>query len=166
MYDADFFAWSEHQATLLRRFSSGERTNEIIDWPNVIEEIEDLGRSELHSCESLLRQALLHLLKLHIWRASPDVPHWRIEVTGFLFDARRRYTPAMRQRLALDGLYAQAVRQMEASGRLPEAPPATCPFQLGELLASEPNVDALLEELGKAAALVAPVLRRDLDPSA
>jgi hypothetical protein len=57
-YDNDILIWSEHQADLLRRHTAGERANdEAIDWPNIIEEIEDVGRSVLRSVESLLVQA-------------------------------------------------------------------------------------------------------------
>ncbi len=44
-YDADVLQWSEHQAALLRRAAAGERVNDL-DWPNIIEEIESVGRSE------------------------------------------------------------------------------------------------------------------------
>jgi hypothetical protein len=43
LYDRVALAWSEHQAGLLWR---GERVNEV-DWEHVIEEIEDVGLSEL-----------------------------------------------------------------------------------------------------------------------
>ncbi len=61
LYDHDALVWSERQANLLRRLADGERVNDAIDWPHVIEEIEDVGRSQLSSCENLLRLALLHL---------------------------------------------------------------------------------------------------------
>jgi Domain of unknown function DUF29 len=46
LYDRDVLAWSQHQAELLRRTGRGERVNHV-DWENVAEEIEDVGRSEL-----------------------------------------------------------------------------------------------------------------------
>ena len=46
-YDTDILIWSERQATLLRRRAAGELVNDAdIDWPNVAEEIESVGRSE------------------------------------------------------------------------------------------------------------------------
>ena len=63
LYDADILEWSEHQAELLRRVAAGEPVNEAPDWPNIAEELADVGRSELRSCRSLLRQALRHMLK-------------------------------------------------------------------------------------------------------
>ncbi|MBV8456375.1 MAG: DUF29 family protein [Acetobacteraceae bacterium] len=34
--------------------------NELVDWPHLIEEVQDLGLSELRACRSLLRQVLIH----------------------------------------------------------------------------------------------------------
>ncbi len=47
LYDTDFVSWSRQQSDLLRRRASGELVNEAeIDWPNVAEEIEALGKTE------------------------------------------------------------------------------------------------------------------------
>ena len=62
-YDTDILTWSERQAALRRRVEAGEKVNDQVDWENVIEEIESVGRSELHDVESLLTQALAHMLK-------------------------------------------------------------------------------------------------------
>jgi Domain of unknown function DUF29 len=62
-YDTDILRWSEHQAGLLRQHAAGSRENDAIDWPNIIEEVEDVGRNSLRACRSLLLQALLHDLK-------------------------------------------------------------------------------------------------------
>lgn len=46
-YDLDFYAWTQRQGALLRRLAAGERVNDAdLDWPNIAEEIETLGRSE------------------------------------------------------------------------------------------------------------------------
>jgi hypothetical protein len=55
LYDTDILEWSDHQAALLRRVAAGERVNEV-DWPNIIEEVESVGREQLHAVESLLVQ--------------------------------------------------------------------------------------------------------------
>ena len=63
-YETDILTWSEHQADLLRRHAGGERANDgAIDWPNIVEKIEDVGRSQLRAVEFHLVQALLHDLK-------------------------------------------------------------------------------------------------------
>ena len=43
LYEQDLPLWSEQQASLLERLAAGERVNELIDWPNVIEELRDAG---------------------------------------------------------------------------------------------------------------------------
>jgi hypothetical protein len=147
LYDDDILLWSERQAALLRRHAAGERINDAsIDWPNIAEEIEDVGRSERNSVESHLVQAMLHDLKAEAWPLARDVPHWRAEARGHRDDARRRFSPSMAQRIDVAKLYREAVRRMPAtidhppSGkRVAQMPvPAVCPVTLGELLA-EPN---------------------------
>jgi len=63
-YAADILAWSENQAALLRRLAMGERVNNQIDWENVVEEIESVGRSERTALASGIRVILEHLVKL------------------------------------------------------------------------------------------------------
>ncbi|MBV8574866.1 MAG: DUF29 family protein [Acetobacteraceae bacterium] len=49
LYERDALAWAEQQAKLLRRLAAGERLNPSVDWPNVIEEVQDVGLSELRT---------------------------------------------------------------------------------------------------------------------
>ena len=45
-YETDLVRWAEEQAALLRRRAAGELVNEAeLDWTNIAEEIESLGRS-------------------------------------------------------------------------------------------------------------------------
>jgi hypothetical protein len=153
LYDTDVLAWSEHQAALLRRLAHGERLNDTIDWENVIEEVESVGRSELRACESLLRQTIIHLLKLHLWPDSAAAAHWAAEVLGFLADAQRSFSPSMGQRIDLSGLYGTAVRQAKAEARGQPTPdfPLACPFALADLLTDRPDVAALVQRVRDAA---------------
>ncbi len=57
LYQRDALAWAEHQAALLRRLARGERLNEMVDWSNVIEEVEDVGPSELRAWSGSLATA-------------------------------------------------------------------------------------------------------------
>lgn len=152
VYDRDIVVWSEQQADLLRRLSHGERVNEAIDWPHVIEEIEDVGRSQVSGCESLLRQAVVHLLKT--W-AFPDGPvaHWRGEIIGFLADAQSRFAPSMCQLISLDRLYSRALRQVregERIGTTTRTLPDRCPFALDDLISETAEVRALVAKIGDA----------------
>jgi hypothetical protein len=134
LYDRDSLAWSEHQASLLRRVARGERVNEV-DWEHVIEEIEDVGLSELHSVESHLELILVHLLKLRTW---PDNPanHWRAELVSFQSNAARRFAPSMLQRIDLASTYRSAVKQVTLlnNGNQPVTTPDDCPFTVDQLL--------------------------------
>lgn len=137
LYETDILEWSERQAELLRRVAAGDRSNaEAPDWPNVIEEIEAVGRSELRACESLLVQALLRDLKAEAWPQSRDVLHWRAEARGFRRDAARAFSPSMRQKIDLAGLYADALVRLPDSmdGEPPVPAPAECPTTLDQLL--------------------------------
>ena len=63
-YEADMHGWAMAQARLIR-----ERLFDEIDWENVAEEIESVGRSERRSLRSHLTQLLLHMMK---WDAQPE----------------------------------------------------------------------------------------------
>jgi hypothetical protein len=136
-YEDDILLWSERQAELLRRHAATERANDAaLDWPNIIEEIESVGREQIHAVESLLLLALIHRLKAEAWPDSRDVPHWRAEERTFRNQARRRFAASMRQRLDLAGLYADALHGLpETSDGVPPLPvPDVCPVTLDELL--------------------------------
>jgi len=67
-YETDTVLWSAHQADLLRRLAAGERVNDQVDWENVAEEIDSVGRSQRIALASHVRVVLEHLMKL---QASP-----------------------------------------------------------------------------------------------
>ncbi len=139
LYDRDILAWSEQRAGLLREHAAGRRTNDTaIDWPNIADEIESVGREQRHAVASLLTQAMLHLLKAEAWPLSCDAPSWRAEAARFRADARRRFAPSMRQKIDLAGLYADALPALPE--RLDDQPPLpvpqACPVTLDELLAA------------------------------
>ena len=51
IYDTDVVTWSEQQADLLRRIAAGEQVNDQVDWPNIIEEVEAVGQSQVDAVE-------------------------------------------------------------------------------------------------------------------
>ena len=97
LYDQDFYLWSQDQAQRLRALEGDNR----LDTGNLAEEVADLGRSELNKVASHLYQACAHLL-VAAWSPS-DAPqgHWRVEIRNHLREARRTFTPGMRQQLDL-----------------------------------------------------------------
>ena len=154
LYEHDALAWADREAALLRRVASGEGVNEAVDWPHVIEEVQDVGLSELRVCQSLLEQALTHLVKLHAMPDNGSAKHWRDEVRAFWHDAGRRFTPSMRQRIGLDDLYARALERaraaMEDNAVAPVLLPEACPFALDELI-GRVDVAALVARLDDVA---------------
>ncbi|MBP2298438.1 DUF29 domain-containing protein [Azospirillum picis] len=80
-YDEDFYAWTQAQAQELRR-AGAERNNAPVDWENVAEEIESVGRSQKSEIDNRLGVLLVHLLK---WLLCPDLRErcergWRLTV--------------------------------------------------------------------------------------
>ena len=140
-YDTDILIWAEHQADLLRRRAAGELINEAdLDWTNIAEEIEDVGSNRLHAVESLLVQALRHMLKAEAWPLSIDAPSWRADAIDFRRQARRRFVPSMRQKISLAGLYADALAAMPETmdGQPPLPVQPECPVTLDDMLSDDP----------------------------
>jgi hypothetical protein len=68
-YNTDFAQWTTDQARALRA-AMGTSSSHSIDWENLAEEIESLGRSERSSLASHVTTVIEHLAKLE---ASPAV---------------------------------------------------------------------------------------------
>ena len=96
-----------------------------------------MGRSDLRAVESLLLQALVHILKAEAWPTTSFVSGWRAEARLFRAQARRAFAPSMRQRLDVPGLYADALRALPETidGQAPGPVSAICAVTLDELLA-------------------------------
>ena len=78
VYDKDFYLWATAQAAAIRskRF---ELESLGIDWVNVAEELDTLGRSEKRELRRRLEVLLLHLLK---WLHQPmhQGTSWRLTI--------------------------------------------------------------------------------------
>jgi len=150
LYERDVLAWSQHQADLLRRLARGERVNDV-DWAHVAEEIEDVGLSELHSVESFLNLIMVHLLKLQAWPDDTASDHWHAEIVALQNNTRRRFTQSMRQRIDLDALYKDAIKQVRAGdrrGTVPRPWPDANPLTLDQVLTGDS--DDLVRHLSAA----------------
>ncbi|GFE67480.1 DUF29 domain-containing protein [Chroococcus sp. FPU101] len=65
LYEQDFYQWIQNTATLLK-----EKQFDQVDWENVIEELESMGKSEKKEVQSRLITIIEHLLKLQYWEAE------------------------------------------------------------------------------------------------
>ena len=77
LYRSDIHAWSAEQASALRR-----RDFAAVDWDNIIEEIDDLGKQERNRWTSHCSNVLRHFLKIqHFREARPEtVSFWLKEI--------------------------------------------------------------------------------------
>jgi Domain of unknown function DUF29 len=112
LYDGDYYAWIQEQVSALRL-----RRIEEVDWDNVAEEIEDLGKSERWSFQGPLESLTEHLLKLAYTHGMARARNQRLwEGTAKLarLKIRRRLTesPSLRGKIA--DLFESAYR----SGRI------------------------------------------------
>ena len=64
LYDKDFYAWTQEQAQLLRHHQWSQ-----LDLPNLIEEIESLGKQQRQELRNRLSILIGHLLK---WEYQPQ----------------------------------------------------------------------------------------------
>ena len=135
LYETDYLKWIE---TTVEKLRGKDFSN--IDWDNLIEEFEDMGRSERRSLESNLVVILLHLLK---WQFQPELRSgsWK----GSIAEHRRRIRKALKDSPSLKPYleevfaecYLDAIEQASAETGLPEATfPQLCPYTSTEALDS------------------------------
>jgi len=74
LYETDFYGWIQQQADSMR-----SRNLAKLDFDNLIEEIESMGKSQQRALESRLEILLLHLLK---WQFQPHrrTPSWKYSI--------------------------------------------------------------------------------------
>ena len=137
VYDEDILIWSERQAAALRSLASRRDLPNELDLANVIEEIEDVGKSEFHTVESLIENVLCHLVLLRVDPDGSPSRGWIAEITAWNVTLSRRISPSMRSRLDMEALWRDALRvataklavwdqaKAEAAAMLSDTP---CPF--------------------------------------
>lgn len=136
LYETDYLKWIE---TTVAKLRLGDYSH--IDWENLIEEIEDMGRSERKSFKSNLVILLMHLLK---WQYQPELRSgsWK----GSIVEHRRRIREALKDSPSLKHFlagvfaecYADAVEQASAeTGLFMDMFPEFCPYSSEEVLSAE-----------------------------
>jgi Domain of unknown function DUF29 len=133
LYEIDYLKWIEVNLQKLR-----DRDYTNVDWENLLEEIEDMGKSERRSIESNLIVVLLHLLK---WQFQPDRRSGSWESS--IIEHRRRIRKALKEspslkpyfETILSECYTEALKQAKAETNLPLITfPVECPYHLTEVM--------------------------------
>ena len=160
LYRRDGYSWSLQQAEALRR-----RDLAAIDWENVIEEIESVGRAERGRWVSHCARAIEHLLAIEHWKdaTAGQARHWRKEVRAFrigmaaALDENPGLQGAQGELLGLAWKHgrARAVERLagyaaDEAGAVDDRPhervadarlPRDCPYSAGHVAAYDPKRD-------------------------
>lgn len=116
-YDQDFIGWTEQQARVLQE-AAAHGSNLALDWKNLIEEVEGLGRSQYDAVASHVRRVMVHLLKLEFSPAGGPKASWRESVRDARADieGRLQRDSGLKPRLAeMIGSEAPRATKLEAS---------------------------------------------------
>ena len=135
LYERDYYTWALEQARALK-----ERRIETLDWENLAEEVEDLGRSEKRELRSRLEVLLAHLLK---WRFQPKrrSKSWQATIAVQRVKLRRQLRDNPGLKPAVPDLLAEAydTARIEVAGRLSTAEesqlPPSCPWSFEQVMA-------------------------------
>lgn len=138
-YGTDYLQWTKEQAAHLRALADLRVNLPVaLDLENLAEEVGDMGNNTVAVVNRLLRQALIHLLKLEFSRERYPRNHWMVEVDTFREDAllRLRGSPSLVRHLAIGDLYRFARRQNQRMLVKADADqlPDTCPYTIDQLL--------------------------------
>jgi len=132
-YEKDFYAWTSHNAELLRKGRFSE-----VDIKNVAEEIESMGKRDKRELIRRLAVLLAHLLK---WRFQPDRAgnSWKytIKEQRRMVEKLLRESPSLKHEIAskIDEAYEDAVIIAASQTGLREIDfPEECPFSLNQCL--------------------------------
>ena len=142
-YDTDILVWSQHQASLLRRRAAGELVNERdLDWSNIAEEIESLGKSDRREMRNRVATILFHLIKLQASPATDPRAGWRMTVLEQRAGLRDllQDSPSLRREIAdviadqIVGARERVAISLADHGEEPRVDPATLGFTVSEVL--------------------------------
>ena len=132
-YEKDVYGWAIHTATLLRN----KRMSEV-DFDNIIEEMESLGRSEKHELINRLAILIAHLLK---WQYQPTMQghSWKYSIIEQREQAKIHLSdnPSLKSKMddILSNSYkvgrSKAIRE---TGLDEKVFPQKCPYSFEEII--------------------------------
>jgi hypothetical protein len=135
-YDQDVYGWAIHTAELLRSNKMDE-----VDFDNIIEEMEALGRSEKHELINRLSLVITHLLK---WQYQPEkrTRSWELTIQEQRKQSKIHIkdNPSLKSKLVdvLEDAYDIAKIKAEKETALHQSVfPKGCPYTFGEIMSDE-----------------------------
>ena len=143
LYHEDFYSWALAEAERIR--SLPDMTP--IDRDNVAEEIASLARRHKREVESQIQVLLSSLIRRNFLGAGGEID---AQVNHALFEINNWFDPGMRDDLRLDRCWAGARREVAIDfpdARAGEAQSSGCPLAVEDLLAKEPDFDALARKV-------------------
>jgi Domain of unknown function DUF29 len=139
-YDRDFVSWTRQQAKLLRR-AAARRPMTDLDFENLAEEIESLGKRDHRALTSNVARIIEHLLKLQHSRAEEPRGGQETSVDVRHSKARKVLADSLRLKpelqAALDESYEDGRRFAARALRReidPDVLPERCPYSLDQIL--------------------------------
>ncbi len=133
LYEKDFILWIEKNVQAIK-----DGKFNLVDFENVIEELETLGRSEKRAVESLLKQILINLLIYEYWTEQKDYNghHWKGEIIAFRDDLKSYFkskTLENHGRSELENIYQSALeRAINKTGL--NIFPDQCPYTFEQII--------------------------------
>lgn len=130
-YEEDYYLWIQ---TMLEQLRKKNYAN--VDWYNLIEEIEDMGKSQRRAVESLLLRLTEHLLKLKYWNTGKarNKKHWQSEVVNFRVLLRKRLKESPSLKAILPEIYSETLTDSKRSMSKLFDLPETIELSLEEVL--------------------------------
>ena len=115
LYDRDFNLWVEQIANAIK-----DRDLNNMDWDNLIDEVEDMGKSEKRSLESYLERLIEHILKLRFWESEREqnYKHWKAEVVNFRNRIQRLLKRSPSLKKYMREIYAEVYRDAVDSRKI------------------------------------------------
>ncbi|PSB44193.1 DUF29 domain-containing protein [Cyanosarcina cf. burmensis CCALA 770] len=134
LYEKDFYQWTQQTVQMIK-----DKQYNLVDWDNLIEEIETLGRSEKRAVKSHLVILLMHLLK---WQYQPE--HRSNSWKASIRNARTELSDLLQDNPSLAGdflvevlplVYTRASEQAaEKTTIFLQHFPIECPYSLSQIL--------------------------------
>ncbi|MGH7916745.1 MAG: DUF29 domain-containing protein [Candidatus Binataceae bacterium] len=137
LYERDYYTWALEQARALK----AHRVEEL-DWENLAEEVEDLGKSEKRQLRSRLEVLLAHLLKWR-FRGSRRSRSWKLTIALQRLRIRKHLEENPGLQPSIQAVMADAYEaarleltiHLAATGE-PE-PPEACPWSFRQVIDDE-----------------------------